>query len=64
MGSVLSKLFSWLNLNHPPTNIKLPQYSHRSIMATELTGFAALKPAFVVKINVDVTKIHPFGMWC
>ncbi|KAI0132732.1 hypothetical protein BJ170DRAFT_615143 [Xylariales sp. AK1849] len=31
-------------------------------MAAELQGFAALKPAIISKVNVDVTKIRPFGV--
>ncbi|KAI1879708.1 hypothetical protein JX265_002662 [Neoarthrinium moseri] len=30
-------------------------------MTSGLKGFAALKPAVISKVNVDVTKIHPFG---
>ncbi|KAF3011503.1 hypothetical protein E8E14_008157 [Neopestalotiopsis sp. 37M] len=31
-------------------------------MATDLQAFAALKPALISKVHVDVTKIHPFGV--
>jgi hypothetical protein len=32
-------------------------------MATEdQVGFAALKPALITKVQVDVSKIHPFGI--
>ncbi|KAK7920439.1 hypothetical protein PG985_008461 [Apiospora marii] len=30
-------------------------------MQSDNSGFAALKPAIITKVNVDVTKIHPFG---
>ncbi|KAG8163843.1 hypothetical protein KVR01_005761 [Diaporthe batatas] len=28
---------------------------------SEPSGFPSLKPAIITKVNVDVTKIHPFG---
>lgn len=39
----------------------LAAYKRYRTMATQLSNFPALKPAIITKVNVDVSKIRPFG---